>query len=167
MRLLAHPVVVLTAHDGAHPRAMTMSSFTSLALTPTPLVSFNVATPSRTLNALKHGLDFNVHILSADRSGATVADKFTRGNADNVFDGVGYHLDRASAPVLDGDGVLYVLRCRLATNDAPSGGLMRVRDHTIVVGEVLEMIPGAGEKGFGLAYADRYYRRVGDSIKKH
>ncbi|KJZ77700.1 hypothetical protein HIM_02877 [Hirsutella minnesotensis 3608] len=52
MRLLASPVVVCTATHGSEPRAMTMSSFTSLTLTPTPLITFNVATPSRTLDAI-------------------------------------------------------------------------------------------------------------------
>lgn len=166
MRLLTHPVVVLTAHDGTHPRAMTMSSFTSIALSPMPLVTFNVATPSRTLNALKSGPEFNIHILSADAHGAGLADKFTRGSADGVFDGVEYS-NNGAAPMLEGYGVLYVLRCRLAKDDAPGGGLVRVRDHTIVVAEVLEMIPGAGGREFGLAYADRGYRRVGDMIVSH
>ncbi|KFH41976.1 hypothetical protein ACRE_072960 [Hapsidospora chrysogenum ATCC 11550] len=173
MRLLTHPVVVLTAHDGTHPRAMAMSSFTSLALAPTPLVTFNIASPSRTLDAIKHGAgSFNVHILSADQRGADVADNFTRGSGDHVFDGV-EHRDAGdgSPPVLEGEGVLYVLRCRLAREDAPgSGALLRVRDHTIVVAEVMDMIPGAAggrDLGFGLAYADRRYRRVGDAIKKH
>jgi len=50
--------------------------------------------------------------------------------------------------------------------DGPHGGLMRVRDHVIVVGEVVEMIPGKKSDEFGLAYADRKYRLVGGVVAK-
>jgi flavin reductase (DIM6/NTAB) family NADH-FMN oxidoreductase RutF len=190
MRLLTNPVVVCTARDTwpisnngkerSAPRAMTMSSFTSLSLSPTPLVTFNVATPSRTLEAIKNSGEFNVHILAGDGSGALVAENFTRGNTDDVFDRlVGAKCKNtttaadgegssSSTPILEGDGVLYVLRCRVAADQAPEGGLIHVRDHVIVIGEVLEVIPGSRiEDGFGLAYADRSYRAAGAVIAKH
>ncbi|KAL2269105.1 hypothetical protein VTJ83DRAFT_3951 [Remersonia thermophila] len=237
MRLLSHSVVVCTAtHPGAGestapaiqhsaassssssaspslpshptPRAMTMSSFTSLALAPTPLVSFNIAVPSRTLDAVATSKRFNVHVLADDAAGASLADWFAGGNADpdtdpdldvagnmdgagagprrklGVFDrlvmegavrvvnGCGASKSEgdpsaAAAPILEGDGVLYVLRCRLL-EDGPSGGLVRVRDHVIVLGEVLEIIEGTGAHKetdkFGLLYADRRYRQLGQCI---
>ncbi|KAF4591913.1 heat shock protein 90 [Ophiocordyceps camponoti-floridani] len=49
---------------------MTMSSLTSLSLSPTPLVTFNVATPSRTLDAMAGSGRFNMHILTGDTAGA-------------------------------------------------------------------------------------------------
>lgn len=173
MRLLPHSVVVCTAMHGTSPRAMTMSSFTSLTLSPTPLVTFNVAVPSRTLDAIAASREFNIHILAGDESGAAVAHHFTRGNlTNNVFDGVGWRTGprpgkgdgAAASPLLQGEGVLRVLRCRVLA-DAPAEGLMRVRDHVIVVGEVLDVIPGVDEAEFGLAYADRQYRRVNGHIE--
>ncbi|KAK4100126.1 hypothetical protein N658DRAFT_451700 [Parathielavia hyrcaniae] len=212
MRLLTHSVVVCTAtHPSpslppspspshpAVPRAMTMSSFTSLALRPTPVVSFNVAAPSRTLDAVAASGRFNIHVLADDGAGARVADWFAGGNAEGreVFErlvragGVkrvgfmpaagycsgsvgegeeqeeeGLLLDEA--PVLEGGGVLYVLKCRLL-EDEPSRGLVKVRDHFIVLGEVVEIVEGSGAKGeaeerFGLLYADRRYRQLGDCI---
>ncbi|KND91954.1 Uncharacterized protein TOPH_03472 [Tolypocladium ophioglossoides CBS 100239] len=166
MRLLANPVVVCTSTHGGVPRALTMSSFTSLTLAPTPLVTFNVATPSRTLDAIAASGEFNIHILAGDAAGAAVADHFTRGNLDGVFKGLvtlNEGVDRA--PVLGGEGVLRVLRCKVL-EDGPAGGLVRVRDHVIVVGEVIEMMPGKKAEEFGLAYADRRYRQVGDVIAK-
>lgn len=164
MRLLANPVVVCTSTHGGVPRAMTMSSFTSLTLSPAPLVTFNVATPSRTLDAIAASGSFNVHVLAGDAAGAAVADHFTRGNVDGVFEGLEtLNEGRGGAPVLGGEGVLRVLRCRVL-QDGPEGGLVRVRDHVIVVGEVVEMIPGSKTGEFGLAYADRKYRQVGDVI---
>ncbi|KAJ6442188.1 oxidoreductase [Purpureocillium lavendulum] len=167
MRLLANPVVVCTSTHGATPRAMTMSSFTSLTLAPTPLVTFNVATPSRTLDAIAASGHFNIHVLAGDAAGAAVADHFTRGNVDGVFDDL-EGADVASVaglPVLRGEGVLRVLRCRVL-KDGPDGGLLRVRDHVIVVGEVVDMIPGKKSDEFGLAYADRKYRLVGGVIAR-
>ncbi|KAH6841028.1 flavin reductase like domain-containing protein [Chaetomium sp. MPI-CAGE-AT-0009] len=200
MRLLTHPVLTKPKPNTkpnptptqsptprGTPRGMTMSSFTSLALSPTPVVSFNIATPSRTLDAVAASGRFNIHVLADDAGGARVADWFTGGNAEGrggferlaeggvVVDGWGGG-DGGSdnggggkeAPVLEGEGVLYVLRCRLL-DDEPTKGLVRVRDHVIVLGEVLEIVEGTGaqrerEEKFGLLYADRRYRQLGDCI---
>lgn len=194
MRLLTHSVVVCTSTAPASrsPRAMTMSSFTSLTLAPGPgpVVSFNVAAPSRTLDALRDSKRFNVHVLAGGPAGARVADWFTRGNDEGrrVFEelaGCGVELVQAQAgsgeearqaevvesPVLRGEGVLYVIRCKLL--DEPSGGLIRVRDHVIVLGEVVEIIEGSGKGGvpgaddcFGLIYADRRYRQLGSTLAR-
>lgn len=193
MRLLAHSVVVCTSIEpgapgrGAVPRAMTMSSFTSLTLYPTPLVSFNIATPSRTLSAVQASRHFNVHVLRSGVEGARVADWFTRGNADGhrVFEGLTskgafrsgedgpvcrVEMEPGAAPVLKGAGVLYSLRCQVL-DDAPHNGLIPVRDHVIVVGEVLGILDasdgGEGqEDAFGLVYADRRYRQLGAVVVK-
>ncbi|KAF4466675.1 molecular chaperone [Fusarium albosuccineum] len=179
MRLLPHSVVVCTSHQpGDGPRAMTMSSFTSLTLTPTPLVTFNIATPSRTLDAIRASGGFNVHVLAGDERGARVANHFTRGNvgghALEELEGLGYSYPATElqkqgkeAPVLSGEGVMFALRCRVL-QDAPEKGLVRVRDHVIVVGEVVEMVrmESEEEEEFGLVYADRRYRQVGDVLEK-
>jgi flavin reductase (DIM6/NTAB) family NADH-FMN oxidoreductase RutF len=163
---------------------MTMSSFTSLALTPTPVVSFNIATPSRTFDAVEATRRFNVHILADDVSGARIADWLAKGNAGGkkVFEGLAEECEcqvvegtRADEPpVLKGAGVLYVLRCRVL--DEPAQGLVKVRDHVIVLGEVMEILDSGVEGGesqgkrrhrheqFGLLYADRRYRQLGNCI---
>ncbi|KOS17345.1 Uncharacterized protein ESCO_006427 [Escovopsis weberi] len=163
LRLLPNSIVVCTSAHGGAPRGMTMSSFTSLSLSPTPLVSFNVATPSRTLDAIREARLFNIHVMAGDARGAAMADRFTRGNLEDVFGGMQY--TTPEIPLLRGDGVLYALRCRLLP-DEPTGGLVRVRDHVIVVGEVLGVMAGAGTEEFGLAYADRKYRHVGGVIAR-
>ncbi|GAB1314844.1 hypothetical protein MFIFM68171_05054 [Madurella fahalii] len=182
MRLVTHSVVVCTSTlpgSGSNPpvpRAMTMSSFTSLSLLPSPVISFNIATPSRTYDAVAASQKFNVHVLADDPSGARIADWLAKGNASgrDVFDKLAgecrCEVDmgaRDEPPVLKGDGVLYVLRCKLL--DQPAGGLVRVRDHVIVLGEVVEITEGKGaeeerEERFGLLYADRRYRQLGNCI---
>lgn len=160
-----------------------MSSFTSLCLQPVPVVTFNIATPSRTLDAIGRSRSFNMHVLAGDESGARVADWFTRGNADaaGVWEGlaesgchlaaaeeeVGHQQQQQQPPTLRGPGVLYVLRCKLL--DEPSGGLVRVMDHVIVLGEVVDIVEGherEREERFGLVYADRRYRQLGGSVVK-
>lgn len=169
MRLLSQSVVVCTAAGSDNvPRAMTMSSFTSLTLKPKPVITFNVATPSRTLDSIAASRAFNIHILSGDSDGAAVADHFTRGNVGgDVFAGlenvVLQENTATTPPLLRGKGVVHVLQCRLL-DDEPARGFMRVRDHMIVVAEVVDMIPGVESKEFGLAYADRKYRQVGGVI---
>ncbi|KAL7922183.1 flavin reductase like domain-containing protein [Trichoderma austrokoningii] len=168
MRLLPHSVVVCTSTHGETPRAMTMSSFTSLTLSPTPLISFNIATPSRTLDAIAASRHFNIHVMSGDELGVEVADRFTKGNTDDVFDGIKYDANRTDAggaPLIQEEGVMYALRCRLLP-DEPTRGLVRVRDHVIVVGEVVELISGSHANKFGLSYADRKYRQVGRVISQ-
>lgn len=168
-----------------------MSSFTSLTLHPTPLITFNVATPSRTLDAVAQARRFNIHVLSGDAAGARVAEWFRRGNAEGlgVFEAEGmmegcgcevvgaasggdavgkhhhHHHHDGVPPLLRGPGVLYALRCRLL-DDGPGGGLVRVRDHVLVVAEVVDIVEGEGreageEEPFGLVYADRRYRQLG------
>ncbi|RCI13169.1 hypothetical protein L249_1159 [Ophiocordyceps polyrhachis-furcata BCC 54312] len=158
MRLLVNPVVVCTARHGPAARAMTMSSLTCLSLSPTPLVTFNVATPSRTLDAMVGGGHFNLHILTGDAAGATVAKHFTRGNREDgggVFEGlVGLNVEGEGAPLLCGRGVLRVLKCRVL-KEGVAHGLVKVRDHVIVIGEVLETVVGKDEEDeVALAYAD-------------
>lgn len=108
--------------------------------------------------------------MSGDELGVEVANRFTKGNTDDVFDGIEYDAnktDDGGAPLLKEEGVMYALRCRLLP-DEPTRGLMKVRDHVIVVGEVVEFISGshANKSAFGLSYADRKYRQVGRVISQ-
>ncbi|KAI0117870.1 flavin reductase like domain-containing protein [Nemania sp. FL0031] len=97
MARLPHPAVVITTLDRTyqaqaaagvpteemrHPiaRGITASSFTSLCIRPKPHVMFNMTLPSTMYEALVACKDFNVHILTPDKSGARVASVFSRGN---------------------------------------------------------------------------------------
>jgi flavin reductase (DIM6/NTAB) family NADH-FMN oxidoreductase RutF len=144
------------------------------------VVTFNIAVPSRTFDAVAASRRFNIHVLADDAAGARVADWLAGGNAGGAEvlerlaadGGVEVELgeQEGDAPMLKGDGVLYVLRCRLLEDaNAPAGGFVRVRDHVIVLGEVLEMVEGSRtqrevKERFGLLYADRRYRQLGKCI---
>ncbi|KJR84887.1 uncharacterized protein SPSK_09937 [Sporothrix schenckii 1099-18] len=157
-----------------------MSSFAPLSLYPSPVITFNIAVPSRTELVIAKTKHFMIHILSGDVQGARLADVFRTGNSQPAKTlgalrrtgsqvvwpeaHPGYHKDHEQ-PFLRGAGVLYVLRCRLL--DKPFGGLVPVRDHVVVLGEILEImdgeaeaVDGAGAPRFGLLYGDRHYRRL-------
>ncbi|KAI1390522.1 flavin reductase like domain-containing protein [Hypoxylon trugodes] len=116
MRQLPHPVVVITTLETPAeangravdrlprpiPRAMTVSSFTSLSIDPVPRVTFNVTLPSTTHQALVQSRRFNAHILSGDDHGARIADLFTRGNraSEDTDLGVLAGLEKLGAEIL-------------------------------------------------------------------
>ncbi|KAH6720182.1 flavin reductase like domain-containing protein [Leptodontidium sp. MPI-SDFR-AT-0119] len=107
MRLMPHPIVVLTTMASKTPgvvdwskpgdskeeidpslyRGMTLSSFTSLSMGPEPLITFNIGFPSRTLSALTETRHFLIHVLKANTGGSYVADAFTKGNAVHAIPG--------------------------------------------------------------------------------
>ncbi|KAL3419576.1 flavin reductase like domain-containing protein [Phlyctema vagabunda] len=173
MRTLPHSVVVLTTTDStsgssnSQSRGMTLSSFTTLTLTPQPIVTFNIRRPSLTLSALMASKTFNIHILSATPSGAQLADAFTRGNngrdpfADAIQTVQG--LDVNESLVLNAPGVLRVLKCCLLEDS----GCVEVGDHGLVLGRVLDIVHGQAEEDevHGLCYADGRYRGVGGIIE--
>lgn len=193
MRKMPHSVVVATtsttasSEDLSHSasiytsktdfkrifRGMTVSSFTTLTLTPTPIITFNIRKPSRTLDAIRESRQFLVHILSATDEGAKTAHNFTQGNAKDAFAGVSYAVWNAGSvaplPLLSSPGVTKVLRCKLR-EEAP-GGLVEVGDHVLVLADVESIIEPpptkhrAAMEDRGLSYLDRAYREVGETIE--
>ncbi|KAM0817660.1 putative Flavin reductase like domain-containing protein [Seiridium cardinale] len=63
------------------PRAMTVSSFTSIRLMPTPYIMFNISLPSNTYEAIASSHRFNVHILADNEEGAWLANRFAQGGS--------------------------------------------------------------------------------------
>ena len=162
------------------PMGLTLSSFTSLSISrespERPAVTFNIGAPSRTLAAIEETREFCIHVLSGDERGTSVAAIFAGENRDperpvRRLVESGYSVVSAGgggqrAAWLEGTGVLFVLRCRLLKE--PLAGLVRVRDHVVVLGEVLEIVPVQGQPEttkLGLAYADRQYREPGKILK--
>lgn len=184
MRSLPSSVVVLTT-CAARPdvtgaakhlpepyyRGMTLSSFTTLSLTP-PLITFNIRAPSRTLSAIQQSGVFFIHVLEASQDGATVADSFTKGNADGVevgeafrakdglftVENVTYELSKTDdgsgnreldLPKLTGKGVKRVLACELyrpssASDPSLADGIIKVGEHVLIVAKVSAIFPEQG-----------------------
>jgi flavin reductase (DIM6/NTAB) family NADH-FMN oxidoreductase RutF len=173
---------------------MTLSSFTTLTLSPEPIITFNIKEPSHTLSALSHSRHFLIHILEATENGMNIASAFTQGNRHSgsmflsknkeVFE-VEERIvwkDGSSEfkiPMLKAPGVIKVLECvvmGLSQKDAKSkekasklkgSGLLKFGDHVLVLGKVKEILGGeGGEEKNGLCYSNGRYRRAGHVIEE-
>ncbi|PMD34280.1 hypothetical protein L207DRAFT_517462 [Hyaloscypha variabilis F] len=211
MRTLPHSVVVVTAAkariDGSTDmpleradyadryRAMTVSSFTTITLSPDPIISFNVKFPSETLAAIEETGHFLVHILEANEAGARIADSFAHSfpraskfmekllmnkvdglwmapvlGIDEEYDEDGYGPNVVDAAMIIGEGVERYLSCSVV-KDVGEGrsGFVKIGDHVVVIAKVEDMIGSQvkreGGPQGGLCYADGKYRKVGGVIE--
>jgi len=152
LRDVAQPVAVVTAFmrgDSESTKATfhgaTLSSFTSIAMDPYPLITFALRIPSRMATCLDATASDSlqdpsaplashmvVNLLSAQQ--ASVATKFSRPDLHpQPFDSVAYKLTEEGIPMLDGS--LGALSCKLATRAIPLHdiGLLRDRDSSSAV----------------------------------
>ncbi|KAF3491831.1 putative oxidoreductase [Arthroderma uncinatum] len=105
MRLVPHPVAIVTSTEPNSPpnsafRGMTVSSFNTVTLNPTPVISFNVKTPSETYNAIRSSSRFLVHLLSPNEAMARLALEFSKGHENVAISGDNQRLSffRFTAP---------------------------------------------------------------------
>ncbi|KAK8079325.1 hypothetical protein PG994_003132 [Apiospora phragmitis] len=206
---------------GPTPRAMTVSSLSSVTLDPVPTITFSITKPSRTYDAIANSRRFNIHVLRDDENGARLAHHFTKGNAPtpgashnlfnfDKFPGLNVRLSQgkedgehswqtmladapnsalskpssqvtakgtaSGVPCLQGDAVLYVLRCVVAPKPegASGGGLIDVGGSAIVVGEIEDFIHGGDapdvsptppHDAMSLTYAHQEYRKMGEKLE--
>ncbi|KAA8908632.1 flavin reductase like domain-containing protein [Sphaerosporella brunnea] len=172
MRLLPHPVAILTTSSAASTPGVgiTLSTLTCLSLSPDPLVSFNIKLPSSTSAHLHShpSRSFCLHLLSASPHAAFLAESFAQLNArrgekvdpwTRLLGGVDVW---EAVPMLGGaDGVVVRLRCR-------GEKVVTVADHEIWVGKVFgveELVERSwGDARVALGYADQRFRGVGSAI---
>lgn len=174
MRCIPHPVVIISpSRDDASQAssedalAMTVSSFNTVCIHPTPVISFNTKVPSRTLAEIEQsGGDFLVHFLAPSSKAAALTHEFA-GRFGNHAASAAYstgveqrpkELGRAMRSMLrDGfDGLLARSKCRLMPEKT-----VEVGDHRILVAEVLNVEYGPSwdqhPHPFGLMYAGGRY----------
>ncbi|KAJ5781759.1 uncharacterized protein N7518_010242 [Penicillium psychrosexuale] len=168
MRRVPYPVAIITATDPSGSenitsfRGMTVSSFSTVTLTPDPVISFNVRRPSETLNALLASRRFLVHLLAPSPATATLARDFSKGNIAlaSMLRGHG-EFEFAALPTKDEQGhpsrSLPILKRRAeaaAVDDAVEFPFVfectlhpqkiDVNDHSIVLGTVVRAVEGSG-----------------------
>ncbi|SMR60690.1 unnamed protein product [Zymoseptoria tritici ST99CH_1A5] len=195
MRSLSHPVVVITSAlpaPGDFPgtgeirfrrhRGVTVSSFTTVALSPEPIISFNLKVPSSSWEAIRKSEKMQIHLLAASPRGAAIAHAFTQPyeQPHGAFDAVRklgvtvMSKSSATPPWLSdthGD-INYVLKAKTLAEKC-----VEVGDHVIVVATVtrVQKYPASlrtltnpegqePDEFDGLAYASGGYRRRGASI---
>jgi len=161
-------------------RGMTVSSFTTITLTPEPIVCFNVKVPSRTFTAIEAMKMFRVHFLAGNDQGAFIANAFAtcgKGGVDafRILDaegaeggkceGTAISVNRTSwrglVPRIKGPGIRAVATCHVAPGQTP-----KIGDHHIVVAHVLKLaVEDDAPTGSGLMYSDGAYRSIGAEIE--
>lgn len=126
-------VTVVSCRDArAEPCGITANSFSSVSLDP-PLVLWNIAKVSRSLDAYLDAVFFAINILTSNQR--AMSSHFARSEA-NLFDGIEYDESPRGVPLLR--DTLASLECR--TQETHDCG-----DHHIIIGEVVDYRVGAGE----------------------
>ena len=129
LRNVAQPVAVVTtfmrgaAATSSTFHGATLSSFTSIAMDPYPLITFALRIPSRLAVSLASHDPSSPHmvvnLLSAQQ--ASIAIKFSRADLHpQPFDSVAYKLTEEGIPMLDGS--LGALSCKMVSKAIPLGG---------------------------------------------
>lgn len=117
-------VTVVTCSDAdGNPCGITANSFSSVSLDP-PLVLWNIAKVSNSLDAFLHAEYFAINVLSAEQE--ALSSHFARSD-HTMFKGVEYTLSEHGAPLLP--ATIATFHCR--TYQVHDCG-----DHFIVIGEV-------------------------------
>ncbi|HVS30226.1 MAG TPA: flavin reductase family protein [Thermoanaerobaculia bacterium] len=135
--------IVTTEHDGK-PYGLTVASFASLSLRP-PLVLVCIDNGVRSRDAITAAGKFGVSILGADQAG--LSGHFASRSEDK-FAGLKVEAGATGVPLIG--GALCTIECRVHAQFA--GG-----DHTIFVGEVLEI---HASEGSPLVYFRSSYRQI-------
>ena len=115
-------IVTCTASDGER-CGITANSFSSVSLEP-PLILWNIAKVSRSMQAYLDATHFAVNILSAGQQ--ALSNRFARSEA-NLFDGVEHLVSADGVPLIP--DTLACLECRTAQ-------IHDCGDHYIIIGEV-------------------------------
>ncbi|MGI9261377.1 MAG: flavin reductase family protein [Woeseiaceae bacterium] len=115
-------VVTCSDQDG-NPCGITANSFSSVSLEP-PLVLWNIAKVSNSLEAYLEAQHFAINILSADQE--AVSSHFARSD-HTLFDDIDFVVSENGAPLLP--GTIANFECRTHT-------IHDCGDHFIIIGEV-------------------------------
>jgi flavin reductase (DIM6/NTAB) family NADH-FMN oxidoreductase RutF len=192
MRAVPNPIAVITAStattstpDFEDCYAATLSSFTTVTLSPNPIISFNLRRPSRTLDAILAAGAFRVHILRANTWGKDIAKsvlerrhsaalQYLAGSYEKsiITQVANAQMERKQgvhAPLIRGQAVLADLECVVDQK-------AEVGDHAVIFAQVLkttqneelQRISGDGKdfvpEECALVYHDGDYASVGTRI---
>ena len=150
MRAWSSGVTVVTAAQGGEQHGMTVSSFTSISLSP-PLIVISLQTVSRTYELVTRAQAFGVTILAASQR--AIAERFAGGGTErnDRLEGLETETLVTGAPFIKG-GLAY-LDCRV-TQSIPSGM------NTIFIAEVVGI--RSDDHDSPLVYHDREYHKLKD-----
>ena len=143
----ASGITIIAGHDGNEPLGFTCQSFFSVSVAP-PLISFSVKADSSTFPRIRETGKFSVNVLAQTQR--ALSDQFARKGQDR-WAGVTWKMTALRNPVIA--GTLMWLDCKIFTEH-------QVGDHSLVIGEVIEMSRNAWQDGTPLLYFKGEYRRL-------
>lgn len=146
MRRFATGVTVVTTIADGRPHGFTANAFSSVSAEP-PLLLLCVNRSAFSHSLISRAGFFCVNVLSLEQR--TAAERFSRRDVDNRFDGISWAPGPTGAPVID--GTLSYFDCTLAEEHTAG-------THTVFLGSVV----GCGmAEGVPLGYFDGAYRDFG------
>ncbi len=138
--------VVTCADDAGRPCGITANSFSSVSLEP-PLVLWNIAKSSNSLEAFLKARHFAFHVLSERQE--PLSEHFARTDHTR-FDHIDFEMSDEGVPILP--GCIAVMRCSIfKTHDCG--------DHHIIIGRVERFEFGDGDP---LLFFRSRYRSIAD-----
>ncbi len=142
-------ITVVAMRDGDQAHGMTVNAFTSVSLDP-PLLLFCVDKSASVYDALERADAFTVNILSEDQR--ELAQFFARHGREDEADadamgGFPYSDSQTGSPILDGT---------LGWADCRVWGKTEAGDHTVVIGEVVDMDLSQPDRAPLLFFASGY-----------
>lgn len=140
-------ITIVTCSDASgRPCGITANSFSSVSLEP-PLVLWNIAKSSNSLQAYLDAEHFAIHVLKDDQE--PLSRHFAQTD-HSLFDGVAHTPSEQGVPILPD---------MLARFDCRTRQVVDAGDHHIIIGEVVEFVMDEGEP---LLYCRGEYRRIGE-----
>jgi flavin reductase (DIM6/NTAB) family NADH-FMN oxidoreductase RutF len=144
MRVYPQGVTVVTTQAADGPKGITVSSFTSVSLSP-PLVLVSIEKGSQLHDLFRAAKGFAVNFLADDQR--SVSDRFAgRTEALNRFEGLRFRRGANGSPIID--GVRAFIECKTWRVD--EGG-----DHSLIIGEVVAAQTLSSKKPL-VYYAQQY-----------
>ena len=146
---------------------MTVSSFTTICLTPSPFVCFSTRKVSRAADLIAQRGSFVVHLLPSTAEFAKLAEAFSKSDLtphshirhQNPFELGQWKRDKNwNLPVFD--GVLGALFCTVDKT-------VDVGDHRLWIAEVEDVAVDDSVDGTALGYCGRKYRKEGGPLFPH
>ena len=180
MRRVPHPVAVVTSTDAAIGRnawrGATISSFNTVTIEPTVIVSLNIKRPSATFDAIESSGHFLVHLLAPNDAAARLAQAFTKGNYESPFHDPTYDLRAipTTQPGMNSTQIVTPPLIQVSKGPQPVAfhlnchyirdKTVELGDHVVLFGDVTDAQRGEGSSEEPdlrcLVYADRHYSRV-------
>jgi len=148
MRKWTSGVTIVTSRHAGFAHGMTVSSFTSVALSP-PTILVSLERGSRTHGLVVNSGTFGITILSKDQVGLSERFAGRRTEDQERLAGIKTHTMVSGAPLLDGG---------LAHLDCQVVRAVEVGSNTLFLGEVLAAKTGGD--GSPLIYHNRDYRQL-------